>query len=106
MRKTPGHSLTQNAGDHRVFWLRCSCYTARAWSSFVPLLQDVSSICKPRDQLLVIEARKIIVDLLDFQQPIIAAVNRSATSLGATLQAFVENARPGSRGAKGRYGAW
>ena len=94
MRKTPVHSLTQNVGDHRVFWLRCSCYTARAWSSFVPLLQDVSSICKPRNQLLVIEARKIIVDLLDFQQPIIAAVNGSATSLGATLQAFVEKRPP------------
>src|SRR5215831_13186571 len=51
MRRTPVYSLTQNVGDRRVFWLGCSCCTAGAWSSFVPLLQEVSSICKTRSQL-------------------------------------------------------
>jgi len=51
MRRTPGHSLAQNAGDRRVFWLGRSCCTARAWSSFLPLLQEVSSIYKTRNQL-------------------------------------------------------
>jgi hypothetical protein len=51
MRRTLGHSLAQNAGDRRVFWLGRSCCTARAWSSFLPLLQEVSSIYKTRNQL-------------------------------------------------------
>src|SRR5215813_1296619 len=51
MRRTLGHSLAQNAGDRGVFWLGRSCCTARAWSSFLPLLQEVSSICKTRNQL-------------------------------------------------------
>jgi hypothetical protein len=46
------HSLTQNVGDRRVFWPGCSCCTAGAWSSFVPLLQEVRSICKTRNQLV------------------------------------------------------
>ena len=46
-----GHSLAQNAGDRRVFWLGRSCCTARAWSSFLPLLQEVSSLYKTRNQL-------------------------------------------------------
>jgi enoyl-CoA hydratase len=50
---------------------------------------------------LFIEARKIIVDLLEVQQPIIAAVNGPATGLGATLALFsdiifaADNARIG-----------
>src|SRR5262249_22607127 len=52
MRRTPGHSLAQNAGDRRVFWLGRSCCTARTWSSFLPLLQEVSSIRKTRNQLI------------------------------------------------------
>ena len=51
MRRTLGQSLAQHAGDRRVFWLGRSCCTARAWSSFLPLLQEVSAICKTRDQL-------------------------------------------------------
>src|SRR5262249_650824 len=51
IRRTPVHSLTQKAGDRRVFWLGCSGCTARAWSSFVPLLQAVRSIGKTRNQL-------------------------------------------------------
>src|SRR5215469_9497471 len=53
MRRTPVHSLTQNVGDRRVFWPESSCCTAWAWSSFVPLLQEVSSTCKTRNQLSV-----------------------------------------------------
>jgi hypothetical protein len=53
MRRTPGHSLAQNAGDRRVFWLGRSYCTARAGSSFLPLLQEVSSIYKTRNQLMV-----------------------------------------------------
>ena len=52
MPRTPWHSLAQNTRDRRVFWLRYSCCTARAWSSFLPLLQEVSSMCKTRNQLL------------------------------------------------------
>src|SRR6516162_3371288 len=33
------------------FGLSCSCCTARAWSSFLPLLQEVSAVCKTRNQL-------------------------------------------------------
>ena len=50
---------------------------------------------------LFTEARKIIVDLLEVQQPIIAAVNGPATGLGATLALFsdvifaADNARIG-----------
>ena len=51
MRRTPGHSLAHNTGERRVFWLGRSCCTARAWSSFLPLLQAVSSICTTRNQL-------------------------------------------------------
>ena len=53
MRRTLGHSLAHNAGDRRVFWLGHSCYTARAWRSFLPLLQVVRSTCKTRNQLFV-----------------------------------------------------
>ena len=66
MRRTLGHSLAQNAGDRRVFWLGHSCCTARVWSSFLPLLQVVSSICKTRNQLL----------LLKHYQNVIAGVKR------------------------------
>ncbi len=47
--------------------------------------QDMTS-----DQLddLFSEARKIIIDLLEVEQPIIAAVNGPATGLGATLALF------------------
>ena len=43
-----------------------------------------------RDELDVLftEARKIIVDFLEVEQPIIAAVNGPATGLGATLALF------------------
>src|SRR5262252_870048 len=51
MRRTLGHSLAPHAGDRRVFWLGRSCCTAWAWSSFLPLLQEVSSIYKTRNQL-------------------------------------------------------
>ena len=50
---------------------------------------------------LFIEARKIIVDLLEVQQPMIAAANGPATGLGATLALFsdvifaADNARIG-----------
>ena len=55
----------------------------------------------PQLDALFIEARKIIVDLLEVQQPIIAAVNGPATGLGATLALFsdiifaADNARIG-----------
>src|SRR5215475_10574675 len=42
----------------------------------------------PQVDALFIEARKIIVDLLEVQQPIVAAVNGPATGLGATLALF------------------
>src|SRR5262249_7414890 len=51
MRRTPAHSLAQNGGDRRVFWLRYACCTVRAWSSFLPLLQEVDATCKTRNQL-------------------------------------------------------
>lgn len=47
------------------------------------------------------EARKIIIDLLEVQQPVIAAINGAATGLGATIALFSdiiiasENARIG-----------
>src|SRR4029453_6893790 len=50
---------------------------------------------------LFIEARKIIIDMLEVEQPIIAAVNGAATGLGATLALFsdvifaAENAKIG-----------
>ncbi|MCS6924757.1 MAG: enoyl-CoA hydratase-related protein, partial [Candidatus Binatia bacterium] len=50
---------------------------------------------------LFAEARKIIIDLLEVEQPIIAAVNGAATGLGATLALFsdvifaAENAKIG-----------
>ena len=37
---------------------------------------------------LFVEARKIIIDLLEVEQPVIAAVNGAATGLGATLALF------------------
>lgn len=40
--------------------------------------------------LLFVEARKIIVDLVDLPQPIIAAVNGVAAGLGATLALFCD----------------
>jgi enoyl-CoA hydratase len=55
----------------------------------------------PQLEALFREARKIIVDLLEVQQPIIAAVNGPATGLGATLALFsdvifaADNARIG-----------
>src|ERR671924_709868 len=55
----------------------------------------------PQLDALFTEARKIIVDLLEVQQPIIAAVNGPATGLGATLALFsdvifaADNARIG-----------
>jgi enoyl-CoA hydratase len=55
----------------------------------------------PQLDALFMEARKIIVDLLEVQQPIIAAVNGPATGLGATLALFsdvifaADNARIG-----------
>ena len=50
---------------------------------------------------LFVEARKIIIDMLEVEQPIIAAVNGPATGLGATLALFsdvifaAENAKIG-----------
>ena len=52
-------------------------------------------------EALFSEARRIIMDLLEVQQPIIAAVNGPATGLGATLALFsdvifaADNARIG-----------
>src|SRR5262244_2687963 len=50
---------------------------------------------------LFVEARKIIIDMLEVEQPIVAAVNGPATGLGATLALFsdvifaAENAKIG-----------
>ena len=55
----------------------------------------------PQLEALFTEARKIIVDLLEVQQPMIAAVNGPTTGLGATLALFsdvifaADNARIG-----------
>jgi enoyl-CoA hydratase/carnithine racemase len=55
----------------------------------------------PQLDALFTEARKIIIDLLEVQQPIIAAVHGPATGLGATLALFsdvifaADNARIG-----------
>ena len=37
---------------------------------------------------LFVEARKIIIDMLEVQQPVIAAINGAATGLGATIALF------------------
>ena len=42
----------------------------------------------PQLDALFIEARKIIIDMLEVEQPIIAAVHGAATGLGATLALF------------------
>jgi enoyl-CoA hydratase len=42
----------------------------------------------PQLDALFLEARKIIIDMLEVEQPIIAAVNGPATGLGATLALF------------------
>jgi enoyl-CoA hydratase len=39
-------------------------------------------------ETLFVEARKIIIDLLEVEQPIIAAINGPATGLGATIALF------------------
>ena len=55
----------------------------------------------PQLDALFTEARKIIIDMLEVEQPIIAAINGPATGLGATLALFcdviyaAENARIG-----------
>lgn len=55
----------------------------------------------PQLDALFAEARKIIIDMLEVEQPIIAAVNGAATGLGATLALFsdvifaAENAKIG-----------
>ena len=55
----------------------------------------------PQLDALFTEARKIIMDLLEVEQPIIAAINGAATGLGATVALFcdtifaAENARIG-----------
>ncbi|MGH7964207.1 MAG: enoyl-CoA hydratase/isomerase family protein [Candidatus Binatia bacterium] len=55
----------------------------------------------PQLDALFVEARKIIIDMLEVEQPIIAAVNGAATGLGATLALFsdvimaAENAKIG-----------
>ena len=47
--------------------------------------QDMTT---PQLDALFLEARKIIIDMLEVEQPIIAAVNGPATGLGATLALF------------------
>src|SRR5207253_6735793 len=65
---------------------------------YINWFQDMTP---PHLEVLFTEARKIIVDLLEVQQPIIAAVNGPATGLGATLALFsdiifaADNARIG-----------
>lgn len=49
--------------------------------------QDMSG---PQLDALFTEARKIIIDMLEVEQPIIAAVNGAATGLGATLALFCD----------------
>src|SRR5882724_1891900 len=61
--------------------------TGRAFSAGgdIKWFQDMTP---PQLEALFIEARKIILDLLEVQQPIVAAVNGPATGLGATLALF------------------
>lgn len=47
-------------------------------------------ISGPQLDALFVEARKIILDLVDLPQPIIAAVNGTAAGLGATLALFCD----------------
>src|SRR5262249_40327209 len=51
MHRTPWPSMAQDVGDCRVFWLGFSGCPPRAWISFLPIFQPVSSIYKTRNQL-------------------------------------------------------
>jgi len=48
------------------------------------------NITAPQLDVLIIEARKIVLDLLELPQPIISAVNGPAAGLGATLALFCD----------------
>lgn len=48
------------------------------------------NITPPQLDVLIIEARKIVLDLLELPQPIISAVNGPAAGLGATLALFCD----------------
>jgi enoyl-CoA hydratase len=53
-------------------------------------LEWFRTISGPQLDALFVEARKIILDLVDLPQPIIAAVNGTAAGLGATLALFCD----------------